>query len=354
MSNERRNNLRHQPGNNQGQISGLPEFLIVEHNSRKATIPRNPNYQETIASIKRNVRGLKKAPIPRIIILAYLEEADDHVEVTKDVWSKLLPRLMTIRVELNSDSSSDLSDGCTGESQQRPSAQLRAQAQPVATNACESVRCQGRQHSGMQIFVRTLTGKTITCQVNSWLTIAGLKGLVQDKEGIPPSHQIFLFSGRQLEDERTLGDYNIQKESTVHLILKVRGGKPVIYLIPPSFTSDIQVRLSLTRSWDFSEIYPPTTITRKTASCWGKLSLGPLMHDRMECYGIRPPIERSLTCSGKHSPTQSSHRHLLQPDLAPPLNRHPRPSTPQAPLYFQVTRRSYHLTKSQATSTMFC
>ncbi|CAE6369882.1 unnamed protein product [Rhizoctonia solani] len=262
MSSEGRNNLRHQPGNNQGQISGLPEFLIVEHNGRKATIPRNPNYQETIASIKRNVRGLKKAPIPRIIILAYLEEADDHVEVTKDVWSKLLPRLMTIRVELSSDSSSDLSDGCTGESQQPPSAQLRAQAQPVATNACESVRCQGRQHSGMQIFVRTLTGKTITCQVNSWLTIAGLKGLVQDKEGIPPSHQIFLFSGRQLEDERTLGDYNIQKESTVHLILKVRGGKPVIYLFPPSFTSDIQVRLSLTRSWDFSEIYPPTTITQ--------------------------------------------------------------------------------------------
>lgn len=78
----------------------------------------------------------------------------------------------------------------------------------------------------MQIFVRTLTGKTIALEVSPNDTIANVKVKIQDKENIPSYQQRLVFDNKQLEDDKTLNDYNIERDNTLHIVLKdVASGK---------------------------------------------------------------------------------------------------------------------------------
>ncbi|RXW19658.1 hypothetical protein EST38_g6211 [Candolleomyces aberdarensis] len=217
----------------------MANLLLLDYKGRLTVVPRPQGYQSLLQSLRRYIPDIPHDHGDFVFGTNELAISQGKfVIISDDAFEMVVPLIHTIKVV--------------------PLPRNETGGQISASETSQTVAGVKRRREDSEpgnIIIRTLTNTTWTVSCSSSDTIARVKELVRNKEGIPPEHQRFMYNGAELQDDRTLADYSVQTGATITLILKLRGGKPVIYLFPP-VASRISVKLLLVPEWEFSAIYP--------------------------------------------------------------------------------------------------
>ncbi|KAH6906335.1 ubiquitin-related domain-containing protein [Coprinopsis sp. MPI-PUGE-AT-0042] len=217
--------------------------LLVEYNSQHFRLARRETYHDLIKAIRFHFPGIQADDTIQLQTNDLSTCNGQWVDISGPIWPFVQSSLQ--RVRLTVDPAMQESEG-SPEMLTIP-AGLQDNGQAIATPQIRT---------GFQVFVKTFR-TIVTFGVEPTETVDNLRQRIHQKEGMPLDQVRMICFGRLLEDGRTLSSYNVQKESIIHLVLRLRGGKPVIYVCPPAGrTVEAAVCLSLVPEWEFSATFP--------------------------------------------------------------------------------------------------
>ncbi|RXW11895.1 hypothetical protein EST38_g13961 [Candolleomyces aberdarensis] len=271
-------------------------LLLLEYNGRQTVVPRPQGYQTLLHSIRRYLPGIPKEHDD--FEFETNELAMSHgkwVVISEDAWDTVVPLVQMVKV---------VSSACT-----QPSGRTSV---PQTSQSVTRVKRRREDSDPYHVNIQGLSGKTFRVSCSRSDTVANLKAKVEDQDGTLPEDQRLIYAGRQLADDPTLAACGIQSGAMIHLVLRQRGGKPVIYLYPPSATR-VSTKLSLVPEWEFSAIYPvvPAKTTPQGQELEWVVDASP--------NGTLKEVNTDLEVSYLYWEAETNTHNLLSPPPSPSL-----------------------------------